>query len=76
MGDFIGGDRTIWSRFSLMVALRFGAGGAVRGELVPLVQTPFWKRHQTMLLADAPAFERAVFDRWFEAKMSHRTGCA
>ena len=69
LGDFVGGDRTIWSRFSAMVALRFGAGGAVLGEVIPVVQAPSWKRHQTMLLAEAPAFERAVFDRWFRAKL-------
>lgn len=69
LGDFIGGDRTIWSRFGAMVALRFGADGAVRGELVPVVQTPFWEKHATMLLSDAPPFERAVFARWFTTKL-------
>lgn len=71
LGDFVGGDRTIWSRFSAMVALRFGSGGAVRGELIPVVQAPFWKRHMTMLLEEAPAFERAVFARWFTSKVPH-----
>ena len=69
LGDFIGGDRTIWSRFAMMVSLRFGEGGSVCGESIPIVQTPFWRRHQTMLLADAPAFERVVFDRWFARKI-------
>lgn len=74
LGDFVGGDRTIWSRFAAVVSLRFGARGAARGEVIPIVQTPFWRRHQTMLLADAPAFERAVFNRWFEARMPRPSG--
>ena len=69
LGDFVGGDRTVWSRFSAIVSMRFGPVGAVRAELIPIAQTPFWKRHRTMLLADAPAFDRAVFDRWFGTKM-------
>ena len=53
LGDFIGGDRTIWSRFASLVSLRFGPRGAVRGEVIPVAQTPFWRRHTTMLLGAA-----------------------
>lgn len=72
LGDFIGGDRTIWSRFGAMVALRFGPDAAVRGELVPVAQTPFWERHATVLLEEAPRFEQRVFDRWFRSKLGRR----
>lgn len=69
LGDFVGGDRTIWSRFGAMVALRFGAAGVVHGELIPIMQSPFWEKHTTMLVSDAPPFERAVFERWFKTKL-------
>lgn len=68
LGDFVGGDRTIWSRFALVVSLRFSAQG-LHGELIPVVQTAFWRRHRTMLLSEAPALERLVFARWFEGKL-------
>lgn len=68
LGDFVGGDRTIWSRFGGMVSLRFGPGGAVRGEVLPTAQTPFWDAQRTMLLEEAPVFERLVFDRFFADK--------
>jgi Bacterial capsule synthesis protein PGA_cap len=69
LGDFVGGDRTVWSRFGSLVSLRFGPKGAVVGEVIPTVQTPFWKQQQTMLLDEAPRFERAVFARFFQAKL-------
>jgi|GEM_PF-3152624 len=65
LGDFIGGDRTIWSRFGSIVALRLGPNGAVSGEVIPTAQSPFWKPHETMLLEEAPPFERRVFARFF-----------
>lgn len=68
LGDFIGGDRTIWSRFSVILSLSLSEQG-VRGALIPVVQTPFWRRHKTMLLDEAPALERAVFARCFEGKL-------
>ncbi len=55
-----------------MVALRFGPDAAVRGELVPVAQTPFWERHATVLLEEAPRFEQRVFDRWFRSKLGRR----
>jgi hypothetical protein len=72
IGDFVGGDRTIWSRFGALVSLRFEPDGGVRGELVPLVQSPFWRPQQTMLLEEAPGLERAVFDRFFRNKVPRR----
>jgi poly-gamma-glutamate capsule biosynthesis protein CapA/YwtB (metallophosphatase superfamily) len=69
LGDFVGGDRTIWSRFGALVALRFEEGGAVQGELVPIVQSPFWQRQRTMLLDEAPRLERAVFERYFAGRL-------
>lgn len=70
LGDFVGGDRTIWSRFGSMVALRFGPDGAVSGELIPTVQAPFWEAQRTMLLCEAPPLERAVFARFFASKLA------
>jgi hypothetical protein len=69
LGDFVGGDRTIWSRFGALVALRFEDGGKVQGEMVPVVQSPFWQRQRTMLLEEAPRLERAVFDRYFAGRL-------
>ncbi len=69
LGDFVGGDRTIWSRFAGMVSLRFGAHGRVEGEVVPVVQAPFWEPQRTSLLSEAPWLERAVFRRHFATKM-------
>ena len=68
LGDFIGGDRTIWSRFGSMVALRFAPDGSVAGEVIPTAQSPFWRPHRTMLLDEASAFERQVFARVFAEK--------
>lgn len=68
IGDFVGGDRTIWSRFGCVVALRFTDVG-VRGDVIPVVQSPFWRRQRTTLLDEAPRFERDVFRRFFEAKL-------
>jgi hypothetical protein len=69
LGDFAGGDRTIWSRLGAMVSLRFGEGGAAFGEVVPVAQSPFWKEHRTMLLEEAPRLERAVFARYFGGRL-------
>jgi hypothetical protein len=69
LGDFVGGDRTIWSRFGALLSLRFGEGGKVHGEVVPVVQSPFWQRQRTMLLDEAPRLERAVFERYFAGRL-------
>ncbi len=69
LGDFVGGDRTIWSRFAALVALRFLPEGKVSGEVVPVVQTPFWQRQRTMLLSEAPSLEQRVFARYFAARL-------
>ena len=68
LGDFVGGDRTIWSRFGAMASLRFQPDGAVVGEVIPTVQAPFWDAQRTMLLEEAPAFERSIFGRFFAAR--------
>jgi hypothetical protein len=69
LGDFVGGDRTIWSRIGALVALRFRDGGEVVGEMVPVVQSPYWRRQRTMLLDEAPRLERAVFARYFAGRL-------
>jgi hypothetical protein len=69
LGDFVGGDRTVWSRFAGMLSLRFASAGRVTGKLVPVVQTPFWVPQRTMLLEEAPLLERAVFERFFAPKL-------
>jgi hypothetical protein len=68
LGDLVGGDRTIWSRFAALLSLRFHDDGGVSGELVPVVQTPFWTRQSTMLLGEAPWLERAVYETFFAWK--------
>jgi hypothetical protein len=69
LGDFVGGDRTIWSRIGALVALRFADAGKVHGEVIPVVQSPFWQRQRTMLLDEAPGLERAVFARYFAGRL-------
>jgi hypothetical protein len=72
LGDFVGGDRTVWSRIAGMLSLRFGSAGRVTGKVVPVVQTPFWAPQRTMLLDEAPLLERKVFERFFAQKLSSR----
>jgi hypothetical protein len=72
LGDFVGGDRTIWSRLGAMASLGLRPGGRVEASLVPIVQTPYWQAQRTMRLAEAPALERAVFEMFFCWK--NRTG--
>jgi len=73
LGDFIGGDRTAWSRFGLALTLELGPRGLVAAELTPLAQTPPRDgRAQTMLLAEAPASERRLFAAAHEAKLAWR----
>ncbi len=71
LGDFIGGDRTVWSRLGAMASLRLRSGGRVEASLVPLAQTPYWRQARTMLLDEAPALERVAFDAFFRWK--HRS---
>ena len=69
LGDFVGGDRTVWSRFGAMVSLRFDDRGDVHGEVIPIVQSAFWQEQRTSLLEDGPLFERLVFRSFFRAKL-------
>ena len=41
----------------------------IRGQVVPVVQSPFWREQRTMLVDEAPRLERAVFSRWFEGRL-------
>ncbi len=72
LGDFVGGDRTIWSRIGSIVSLRLGPEGSVTGEMIATAQSPFWRPHETMLLEEASALERWIFDRFF-ARKNRRT---
>ena len=64
LGDFVGGDRTPFSRLGVAVALRFHDDGSVSGTTVPLIQSPAWSRRtHVALLREAPRFERALAKR-------------
>jgi len=71
LGDFIGGDRTIYNRFSAALSLQIGRAGDVAGvRAIPLVQTPYWApRQRTMLLSEAPSLERRVWARLYASKI-------
>jgi hypothetical protein len=68
LGDLVGGDRTVWSRLAAVASLKFLPAGLVRAELVPVVQTPYWRRQRTMLLEEAPLLEQATFASFFRWK--------
>lgn len=69
LGDFVGGDRTVFSRFAAGLSLRFTAKGQFRVEVLPLVQTPYLRRQRTALLSEATPFERWVHARTFLPKL-------
>lgn len=68
LGDFIGGDRTIWSRLGALASLGLRPGGRVSASLVPIAQTPYWRSPRTSRLEEAPPLERAAFAAFFRWK--------
>lgn len=83
LGDFVGGDRTVFSRFGLALSVRLPPAGvdaipAVR--CIPLVQTPHHAAaHRTSLLEEASADDRALWDAVHQHKvgeLSHHRGPA
>jgi hypothetical protein len=66
LGDFIGGDRNVFSRFACAVSLRLPSPGDARAaavEVIPIVQSPWYAPgHRVCLLAEAPPRERALWD--------------
>lgn len=61
LGDFIGGDRTPFSRLGVALSLRFLPNGTVHGQPFGLAQTASWaSAAKVMLLAEAPVFERTL----------------
>ncbi|MCC6621635.1 MAG: CapA family protein [Deltaproteobacteria bacterium] len=72
LGDFIGGDRTPWSRFGLGLHLDLGPRGIIGVTATPLAQTPSWAgRAKTMLLDEAPTSERRLFSRAHGGKAAY-----
>jgi hypothetical protein len=69
LGDFVGGDRTVFGRFAQALSLRFSPGRAPSVEVLPMVQTPWFEAQRTMLLDEAPLAERRVWERVFVAKL-------
>jgi hypothetical protein len=71
LGDFVGGDRTIFNRFSHAVSVRFPSGGrAPQVETIALAQSPYHaERHVTCLLEETDPLEQFVWRALFEAKL-------
>lgn len=70
LGDFVGGDRTVWSRLGALASLRPAPSGRFVASLVPVAQSPYWTSQRTHLLGEAPTFERAAFASFFRWKQA------